>query len=1149
MSRIPSAIVAVLLLAPMICTICSSSDDSRDTPSLGAHQGSLYVGDFSAMESENISLRQDGGAELGHAASYWSNGFKVSDAAGVQGEPVMTSNSRGEFIVTWQDDRTTPKGIYFQRVDINGSKLGGEVAVATGAGHKGENGVCVDGKDNILVTWWDWRSGVDYKVYIKRYDSYGNLQGSEIRVSWGSGNQSQQSISADNEGNFVVAWSDDRAGFDNHDIYAQRYDYRGNRIGNEILMCNAQHDQWVPKVLMFPDGSFFLAWGDGRTGSSYDLFMQKYDINGEKVGSELTVAAGVGDEFPLKMLFDSKGDIVLSWREYIYPSGSDLFIQRFDSNGTKIGKQIKVNDMRKSYYPPFIALDSLDNIMCAFGESEFMEYWLYSQFFDANGDKVGGTAEIVHDSGNLMWMDIASDAKDNFLLTYGNGSGDLSGLPYLQPHHQNGALIIGPLSPQDLWRWSNLSAKTRSASPPAQSIEFDLSTDSGASWAAVAANGSLAPAGPAPSLYLRARLSTNDNSTTPVLYNITVRFMTNRLPVVTAGPDTSAPKNRQVDLMCNGSDPDGDALSYLWNQTGGPPAQLSGANSSKCSFNPNRSGIYSFKVTVNDGFNDSSPALVNISVSNSPPSVSAGPDILVQKGEMAVLTATGDDPDGDELEFIWNQTSGARRYIEKSIGREISFNAAVAGAFIFKVTASDGEATGPPDIVNLTVWGRAPVAALNVPDATAEVEEEVLFNASGSSDPDGNITGYNFHYGDGSESGWIQDSSAVHSYSSAGRFSTNVTVRDDDGNESASPAVTINVVVRSNPTVIITSPREGDALSSRNIQMTFSVQNFTVMTGAGHLHFKLDDEPEVPWYSTARYELANLSAGSHTLWAFLEDANHTRLTGAGSSASVRFSIIYQGLPDLAVTSSDLSVTPSKATEGQTITVSIRIYNIGQSDSAQFKVRFLIDGKAQPDQTVLLLGKGATVERHMTWKAQKGSHELKVIIDSDSQINESDESNNEANLSLSVTAAESGGTQIGLGWMLLVIIIIIVAAATGAVLLLRRKKGPANALPGQVPGPARPPMAGPPVSPPQTMPPPISQAALPPPPQTMPIAHPEAIPPPMPPSSMISQPPTPVAPPPPPAPPAPANQPLPPPSSNPLPPPSPVNPPPPPPPEQ
>jgi len=62
------------------------------------------------------------------------------------------------------------------------------------------------------------------------------------------------------------------------------------------------------------------------------------------------------------------------------------------------------------------------------------------------------------------------------------------------------------------------------------------------------------------------------------------------------------------------SDPDGDALTYLWEQTNGNSVTLANANASKTTFIPVSSGTYTFKITVTDIYNKSNSDYVNIEI-------------------------------------------------------------------------------------------------------------------------------------------------------------------------------------------------------------------------------------------------------------------------------------------------------------------------------------------------------------------------------------------------------------------------------------------------------------------------------------------------------------------------------------------------------
>lgn len=101
-----------------------------------------------------------------------------------------------------------------------------------------------------------------------------------------------------------------------------------------------------------------------------------------------------------------------------------------------------------------------------------------------------------------------------------------------------------------------------------------------------------------------------------------------------------------------------------------------------------------------------------------------------------------------------------------------------------------------------------PHAAFSVTPVTPKVGEEVVFDASESKDPDGQITEYLWDFGDGSpaESGPV----VIHVYDAVGQYTVKLTVTDDQGlSSSAEKTLT---VVQSAVSVVkksLTAPGQG----------------------------------------------------------------------------------------------------------------------------------------------------------------------------------------------------------------------------------------------------------------------------------------------------------------------------------------------------
>ena len=213
--------------------------------------------------------------------------------------------------------------------------------------------------------------------------------------------------------------------------------------------------------------------------------------------------------------------------------------------------------------------------------------------------------------------------------------------------------------------------------------------------------------------------------TSPV--NITVKH-DNRAPVAMirgfCGGGQTVSAFSAVTLDGSASfDPDGDALSYSWEQTAGPPVTLVNATTATPSFEaPGVSGAtLTFKLSVTDspstssvcgGALSSAPEYVNVFVEGAdhPPVADAGPDQTRDEGTIVTLDGSSScDPDHDTLTYAWTQIGGTPVMLSDATARNPTFTAPSqppdgSEALIFQlvVTAAHGVAS-TPDTVQITV--------------------------------------------------------------------------------------------------------------------------------------------------------------------------------------------------------------------------------------------------------------------------------------------------------------------------------------------------------------------------------------------------------------------------------------------------------------
>jgi subtilisin-like proprotein convertase family protein len=191
----------------------------------------------------------------------------------------------------------------------------------------------------------------------------------------------------------------------------------------------------------------------------------------------------------------------------------------------------------------------------------------------------------------------------------------------------------------------------------------------------------------------------------------------NQSPVANAGKDASAVAGANV--MLDGtmsSDPDGDALAFVWTQQSGATVVLNDANTAVPAFVApalSEDQELVFRLTLTDARSATAQDDVTILVvgtggqpANMQPTARVNGPLTVESASRVVLDASGSsDPDGDALAYSWVQTGGHNVTIEAGSQATTSFLAPVVTEGMvelsFRVEVSDGR--GGLDLEDMTV--------------------------------------------------------------------------------------------------------------------------------------------------------------------------------------------------------------------------------------------------------------------------------------------------------------------------------------------------------------------------------------------------------------------------------------------------------------
>jgi|GEM_PF-3215818 hypothetical protein len=235
-------------------------------------------------------------------------------------------------------------------------------------------------------------------------------------------------IGCDRNGNFIVTWTkqvyEGSPTPDTVNVYYQRYDNLGNRIGGNVLLKKDVYHSTA--VAMSPGGRFAIAWRDPHLGTT-DVFVRVFDstgtaVTGDVLVNDTTVPASQGME-PHGMAMDSLGNFVIAWFDNRNDIG-DIYARRFDRDGVPIGIDFRVNDDVTS------TLQEASSVSMA-PDGRFVITWedyreggfypdIYAQLYNRSGVSQGNSFRVNDDvaDSNQGAAAASMDKNGNFVISW-----------------------------------------------------------------------------------------------------------------------------------------------------------------------------------------------------------------------------------------------------------------------------------------------------------------------------------------------------------------------------------------------------------------------------------------------------------------------------------------------------------------------------------------------------------------------------------------------------------------------------------------------------------------------------------------------------------------------------------------------------------
>ncbi|GMU65259.1 MAG: hypothetical protein AMXMBFR36_15330 [Acidobacteriota bacterium] len=369
-------------------------------------------------------------------------------------------------MVVWESDAsagsdTSSTSIQMQRLDADGSPIGGEVQVNDFTlGSQLHPSVHIDSAGRSIVTWVSTRSATpsnDIVIHARRYAADGAPIEESFQVSTELAVvEDRPKVASDREGNLVVVWEDcdcllsaslapalgqesDRR------MLARRFDSTTAPLGPPFSVNSyTTGAQLHGDVVMNANGEFVVTWMSfgsfGTDSHSSSIQVRRFDSNGVPGGDELQVNTYTTESQTSPVAArDAEGRLIVAWTNFVSgtpeaPPG--IRVRRFDAAGEPLGDEFQVN-VRTSGRQSRVAVAAGEVGFLVLWESlgsssaDDSEWGIQGRYFGADGVPLGGDFQInSFTTGNQVGPAVAMDDSGNILAVWSDTEtdGDRAGI-------------------------------------------------------------------------------------------------------------------------------------------------------------------------------------------------------------------------------------------------------------------------------------------------------------------------------------------------------------------------------------------------------------------------------------------------------------------------------------------------------------------------------------------------------------------------------------------------------------------------------------------------------------------------------------------------------------------------------------------------
>ncbi|ADG93165.1 type 1 secretion target domain protein [Arcobacter nitrofigilis DSM 7299] len=332
--------------------------------------------------------------------------------------------SNGSYVVTYVGTEVggSESSIYVQKFNADGTRFGSQTkleATDFAGGNDTTPQITALSDGSYVVTFSGLDNNGNTSIYVQKFTIDGEKDGTQVKLDATvvEGDDFNPQITSLNDGGYIVTYYGTDTS--NNSIYIQRFSSKGEKFGDQVIVEATdiiKESDINPQITGLSDGGYTVTYqGKDSVDGDYSIYVQKYDLVGEKVGEQVKLeATGVENKADINPQITSLSDggyaVTFSAEDAETNGDYSIYVQKFDADGktsTQYPTKLEATDVTNAAdkKPQITSLNDGSYVVTYEGEDSVSgETSIYVQKFNVDGTKAGEQVKLEgkDDSGNVI---------------------------------------------------------------------------------------------------------------------------------------------------------------------------------------------------------------------------------------------------------------------------------------------------------------------------------------------------------------------------------------------------------------------------------------------------------------------------------------------------------------------------------------------------------------------------------------------------------------------------------------------------------------------------------------------------------------------------------------------------------------------------